>query len=53
MESILWTCSSARASAYALGLVELNQRLLRRSELERVTIVDGDTIEVVLPAFGG
>ena len=38
---------------YTVGLVELNSRLVKRSEMESVTLSDGDKVEVILPAFGG
>jgi len=35
------------------GLVERNRRLVRKEDLAETVLEDGDTIEVILPAFGG
>jgi len=38
---------------YEAGLVELNKTLVRKQDLAQAVLVDGDEIEVILPAFGG
>ncbi len=38
---------------HAAALVERNRRLVRKEDLATTLLEDGDSIEVILPAFGG